>query len=211
MKLVFFGAPGAGKGTIAKKLYDIYKIPQVSTGDLFREAIKNKTELGDAIAKTIAEGKLVSDDIAIQVIKERIAKQDCSNGYILDGFPRTLIQAEKLENLAPINIAVFFDIKDEEVKTRLCGRRICPKCGRIYHIDAAKPKIEGVCDDHEEKLIIRPDDREEAIVERLKIYHRQTEPLLSYYKKINKLEIIDASKDPDVVTSQIIKKIKIKD
>ena len=183
MQLVFFGAPGAGKGTIAKKLFEKYKIPQISTGDLFRANIKNETELG-------------KDD-------------DCKNGYILDGFPRTIVQAEAFEKTNPIDAAVYFDITDEEVKGRLGGRRVCSGCGAIYHIKNNPPKKDGICDKCGKELLIRPDDAVEAIEKRLVVYHEQTEPLIGFYKNINKMITIDASLAPEKVVEQIEKQIKL--
>lgn len=207
MKLVFFGAPGAGKGTIAKLLFEKFGIPQISTGDLFRAAIKNKTELGKKVSTILENGQLVPDEVTISIVVERIKEDDCKNGYILDGFPRTLVQAESFESVKPISIAIFFDITDEEVKERLGGRRVCESCGAIYHIKKNKPKKDGVCNEDNGKLIIRPDDKEEAIVKRLEVYHNQTEPLIDYYKNIGKLAVIDASLPPDEVVKQICEKV----
>ena len=209
MKLVFFGAPGAGKGTIAKKFNEFYGIPQISTGDLFRESIKNKTELGQRVSSILASGGLVPDEITIAMVKERISKADCKNGYILDGFPRTIVQAETFEKDNPIDLAIFFDISDEEVKKRLGGRRVCEKCGAIYNIFFSKPKKEGICDIDNAKLIIRDDDKEEAIMNRLKVYHSQTEPLLEFYKKLNKLFSVDATLSPEEVFQNIKSQIKL--
>ncbi|MBN2546803.1 MAG: adenylate kinase [Spirochaetes bacterium] len=209
MKLVFFGAPGAGKGTIAKIVYDKNKIVQISTGDLFRNAIKNQTELGKKVSAILERGDLVPDELTIEIVKERIKEKDCNKGYILDGFPRTMIQAESWEKIDPIDRAVYFDISDEVVKRRLGGRRICPKCGAIFNIYTNKPKNEGICDNDGESLIIRKDDQEEAIENRLFIYHEQTKPLISYYKKLDKLVTIDSSVDADTSYQQIIKALKL--
>ncbi|OHD12940.1 MAG: adenylate kinase [Spirochaetes bacterium GWD1_27_9] len=208
MKLVFFGAPGAGKGTIAKKFNEEFGIPQISTGDLFRAAIKNKTELGLKVSEIMAKGGLVSDDITIGIVKERIKNDDCKDGYILDGFPRTMIQAENWEKADSVDLAIYFDIKDDEVKKRLGGRRVCPKCGKIYNVFFSKPKVENICDNDNETLIIREDDREEAIANRLVVYHSQTAPLLDYYKKFDKVIAIDATAAPEMVYSQIKKALK---
>jgi adenylate kinase len=208
MKLVFFGAPGAGKGTIAKILNQKFGMPQISTGDLFRENIKNKTELGLKVSSILASGGLVPDEVTIELVRDRIKAADCKNGYILDGFPRTLVQAESWEKIAPIDKAIYFDISDEEVKTRLGGRRVCQKCGAIYHVKNNKPKKDGICDNDGEKLLIRPDDAVEAIANRLDVYHKQTEPLLAYYKKIGKEITIDASVSPDKSVAQIKAKVK---
>ncbi|HPO49303.1 MAG TPA: adenylate kinase [Spirochaetota bacterium] len=203
MKIVFFGAPGAGKGTIAKKFNEELGIPQISTGDLFRAAIKNKTELGLKVSSILETGGLVPDELTIEVVKERVSLNDCKNGYILDGFPRTMIQATSWEKVQSVDAAIYFDISDEEVKKRLGGRRVCQKCGAIYHTIFNPPKKEGICDNDSETLFIRPDDKEEAIANRLEVYHKQTEPLLEYYEKLEKAVTIDASKTPDEVYGQI--------
>lgn len=208
MKIVFFGAPGAGKGTIAKKFNEDFGIPQISTGDLFRAAIKNKTELGLKVSSILESGGLVPDELTISIVKERVSQPDCKNGYILDGFPRTMVQAESWESADPIDKAIYFDISDDEVKKRLGGRRVCQKCGAIYHVIFNKPKNDGLCDSDNDKLFIRPDDREEAIANRLDVYHKQTEPLLGFYNKISKVISIDATMAPDNVYSQIKGKIK---
>jgi adenylate kinase len=210
MKLVFFGAPGAGKGTIAKILNQEFGIPQISTGDLFRQAIKDKTDLGKKVSSILDSGGLVPDELTLEIVKERVKKGDCTNGYILDGFPRTLVQAESWEKIAPIDKAIYFDITDDAVKKRLGGRRVCPKCGAIYHIVNNKPEKDGICDVDGEKLYIRPDDKEEAIVKRLEVYHSQTKPLLEYYKKLGKEVTIDSSVSPDKTVEQIKSKVKIK-
>ena len=209
MKLVFFGAPGAGKGTIAKMIYERLNIVQISTGDLFRLAIKDKTELGLEVSSILDAGDLVPDDLTIALVEERVKKDDCKNGYILDGFPRTIVQAEAWEKIDPIDNAVFFDISDDEVKKRLGGRRICSKCGAIYNIYSNKSKIEGVCDNDGEKLIIRLDDQEDAIANRLDVYHKQTEPLLGFYTKINKVITIDSSVSPESSFTQVKDKLGI--
>ncbi len=209
MKLVFFGAPGAGKGTVAKLLYDRLKIVQISTGDLFREAIKNKTELGVKVSAILDRGDLVPDELTIEIVKQRIKNDDCKNGYILDGFPRTMVQAEAWEKADPINKAVYFDITDDLVKKRLCGRRICQKCGAIYNIYFNPPKNENRCDNDNAELIIRKDDNEESINNRLDVYHKQTEPLMGYYKKLGKMISIDASVSPEESYEQIKKQLGI--
>lgn len=209
MKLVFFGAPGAGKGTIAKKLFEKYQIPQISTGDLFRAAIKNQTELGKKVKSILDNGGLVPDEVTIAMVDERVANDDCKGGYILDGFPRTMVQAETFEKSTPIDLAIYFDITDEEVKGRLGGRRVCSGCGAIYHVKNNPSKKEGICDVCGKELIIRPDDAIEAIEKRLVVYHEQTEPLVDFYKKIGKLVTVNASLSPDEVVKQICSQIKL--
>jgi adenylate kinase len=210
MKLVLFGAPGAGKGTVAKIMIKDFKIPQISTGDLFRKAIKEQTELGKKVSSILASGGLVPDELTIDIVKERTNEADCKNGFILDGFPRTMVQAEAWEKANPIDKAIYFDISDEEVKKRLCGRRVCPKCGEIYNINFNQPKVEGVCDKDGEKLIIRSDDEESAIVNRLEVYHSQTEPLLKYYSKLGKVISVNSSVSPDFTYKQIKENLNIK-
>ncbi len=209
MKLVFFGAPGAGKGTVAKLLYDRLNIIQISTGDLFRENIKNKTELGQKVSSILEKGDLVPDELTIEIVKDRVKMDDCKNGYILDGFPRTMVQAEAWEKADPIDKAVYFDIADEIVMKRLSGRRICQKCGAIYNIYFNPPKTENMCNNDNEALIIRKDDNEDSIKNRLEVYHKQTEPLMGYYEKCGKMISINASVTPEESYSQIVKQLGI--
>ena len=210
MKLVLFGAPGAGKGTVAKIMIKDFNIPQISTGDLFRKAIKDKTSLGQKVSSILASGGLVPDEITIEIVKERTSESDCKNGFILDGFPRTMVQAEAWEKANPIDNAIYFEISDEEVKKRLCGRRVCPKCGEIYNVNFNQPKVDGMCDKDGEKLIIRPDDEESAINNRLEVYHSQTKPLLEYYTRLKKVISVDSSVSPVNTYTQIKEKLKIK-
>lgn len=209
MKLVFFGAPGAGKGTIAKILFDEQKMVHISTGDLFREAIKNKTELGQKVSSILEKGELVPDELTIALVEERVQKPDCAEGYILDGFPRTMVQAESWEKIDQIDTAVYFDIDDELVRKRLSGRRMCPKCGAIYNVFFSQPKQEGLCDNDGETLMTRKDDGLETINNRLSVYHSQTEPLLGYYKKLNKEITIDASVSAEESYRQIKGKLAL--
>ena len=207
MKLVFFGAPGAGKGTIAKMLFDEKKIVHISTGDLFREAIKNKTELGLKVSSILEKGELVPDELTIALVEERTKKPDCAHGYILDGFPRTMVQAESWEKIDRIDTAVYFDIDDELVRKRLSGRRMCPKCGAIYNVFFSQPKQEGLCDIDGETLFTRKDDGLETINNRLSVYHSQTEPLLGFYKELKKEVTIDASVSAEESYRQIKEKL----
>ena len=208
-KLVFFGAPGAGKGTIAKIIEDELGLLQISTGDLFRQAIKDQTELGKKVSSILAAGDLVPDELTIAIVEERVKKDDCKNGYILDGFPRTMIQAKEWEKIAPVDKAVYFDVSDELVKKRLGGRRLCQKCGKIYNIHFMKPKVDGVCDIDGGELITRPDDQEDAIANRLDVYHKQTAPLMDFYKEIGKMVTIDAGVSPEDSFSQFRKVVGI--
>ncbi len=209
MKLVFFGAPGAGKGTIAKIMFNAYHIVHISTGDLFREAIKNKTELGHKVSSILERGELVPDELTIALVEERVKKPDCQKGYMLDGFPRTLVQAERWEKIDPIDTAVYFDIDDELVRKRLSGRRMCPACGAIYNIYFSPPQRDGLCDADGETLITRKDDSLETINNRLSVYHSQTKPLLGFYKRMGKEITIDATVSADESYGQIKAKLDL--
>ena len=193
MKLVFLGPPGAGKGTLAVLVTEAYSIPHISTGEIFRAAIREKTPLGLKVQAIIDAGQLVSDDITIELVKERLAKSDAKKGFILDGFPRTIPQAEALAEIVDIDSAVNFDIDDELVVKRLSGRRVCKTCSQNYHVDFMPPKVEGKCDKCGSDLIIREDDKIEAITKRLEVYRKQTEPLIGFYREKNKLTDVDAS------------------
>jgi len=193
MKLVFLGPPGAGKGTLAVLVTEAYSIPHISTGEIFRAAIREKTPLGLKVQAIIDAGQLVSDDTTIELVKERLAKSDARKGFILDGFPRTIPQAEALAEIVDIDSAVNFDIDDELVVKRLSGRRVCKTCSQNYHVDFMPPKVEGKCDKCGSDLIIREDDKIEAITKRLEVYRKQTEPLIGFYREKNKLTDVDAS------------------
>ena len=199
MRMVFLGPPGAGKGTIAALAKEYYDIPHISTGDLFRSNIKNETELGLQVKSILASGGLVPDSVTIEMVRNRIAEPDCKKGFILDGFPRTIPQADALAEMTDLDAVVDFQISKEEVVKRLSGRRMCPSSGRIYHIVFNPPKNEGKDDETGEDLIQRPDDKEEAIVHRLDVYTEQTEPLIEYYRKKGLLKGVDASVKPSEV------------
>ena len=199
MKMVFLGPPGAGKGTIAALAKDYFNIPHISTGDLFRSNIKNETELGLKVKSILASGGLVPDSVTIEMVRNRIAEPDCEKGFILDGFPRTIPQADARAEMTGLEAVVNFDISKEEVVKRLSGRRMCPSTGRIYHIVFNPPKVENKDDETGEDLIQRPDDKEEAIVNRLEVYTAQTEPLIEYYRGKGLLKDIDASVKPSEV------------
>jgi adenylate kinase len=205
MKFVFLGPPGAGKGTIAKKAEEKYRFPHISTGDLFRKEIAEETDLGKKVQDILASGDLVPDNLTVELVKKRLAEPDTKNGFVFDGFPRTIAQAETLEKITPIDYAVNFGIPEEEVVKRLSGRRIAKKSGRIYHVVYNPPKQEGYCDETGEELIIRPDDREDAVRNRLQVYTRETAPLIDFYEKRGLLVSIDASLSPDEVFEEFEK------
>ncbi|MFW5777119.1 MAG: adenylate kinase [Spirochaetota bacterium] len=208
MNLVFLGPPGAGKGTMASRLADDMKIPHISTGDMFRSAMAQGTELGLKAKAIMEAGDLVPDELTIAMVKERLSKPDAQKGYILDGFPRTLPQAEALDEFATIEQAVRFELEEEQLVRRLSGRRVHKPSGRTYHVEFAPPKEPGKDDVTGEPLIQRDDDKEEAIRNRLKVYHDQTAPLVSYYEKKGILVSVDASPSPDEVYESLKKVVR---
>lgn len=191
MKIIFLGAPGAGKGTQAEIVSKTYGIPAISTGAIIREAIKTGTEMGKAAMSYTEVGKLVPDDVVIGIIKERLAKDDCAKGFILDGFPRTVVQAEALDKMGvEIDCVISIEVSDKDIVERMSGRRVCPACGASFHVEWNQPKQEGVCDKCGADLIVRKDDDPAVVIDRLKVYHEQTEPLKNYYEKKNKLRTV---------------------
>ncbi len=209
MKMVFLGPPGAGKGTLAALASKNMGLPHISTGDLFRSAIKNETDTGKKVKGILAEGKLVPDDLTIAIIRERLDADDARNGWILDGFPRTTGQAEALETIAPVDLVVNFDVPDPTILFRLTGRSICKDCGKIYHASTMPPAVPGVCDMCGGSLYVRPDDREEAIRTRLNAYREQTEPLIAWYGSRGRLVTIDGSGSPDAVYARFLEAIRV--
>jgi adenylate kinase len=207
MKLVIFGPPSAGKGTQAQRLSKKYGIPQVATGDLLRKAVADKTPLGLKVKSVLDQGVLGPDDLIVQLIKERVAKPDCKNGYILDGFPRTMGQAKELEKMTDIDVVLNIVVDFEALVERAVGRRTCPKCSAVYHVEYNPPMNEGICEKCGSKLIQRGDDKEETVRNRLKVYMEQTAPLVEYYRKKGKLENIEGSGGIEAVFSQMIKSI----
>ena len=204
--VILLGAPGSGKGTIASKLAPKWGVPHISTGDLFRNAIKNRTELGLKVEEIIQNGQLVPDDLTIELVRERFTKPDVKKGYIVDGLPRTIPQAEALDKLLDalslsLDKAVLLDVTDELIINRIGGRRVCTKCGHVYHIENLPPKNEGICDICGSNLIKRKDDTEEIIKDRLSVYYKKTEPLVNYYKSKSVLKTVDASQDVDELVS----------
>jgi adenylate kinase len=207
MNLVFLGPPGAGKGTMAAKLAQDLGIPHISTGDIFRSAVKNQTELGKKVKSIMDRGDLVPDELTIALVKERLTDKDTQSGYILDGFPRTIPQAEALDNFASIDHAVNFQLSDDEVIKRLSGRRVAPSTGKTYHVIFNPPKQEGIDDETGEKLVTRPDDQVDAVKNRLDVYKKMSAPLIDYYSKKGNLMNIDASPSPGEVYSQLKQKL----
>ncbi|MDO5408251.1 MAG: adenylate kinase [Eubacteriales bacterium] len=208
MKIIMLGAPGAGKGTQAKKIAEKYGIPHISTGDIFRANIKGGTELGMKAKAYMDQGQLVPDDVTIGMLLDRISEADCEKGYVLDGFPRTIPQAESLTNALnergeKMDYAVNVDVPDEAIVTRMSGRRACLACGATYHIVFNAPKTEGVCDTCGEKLVLRDDDKPETVQKRLTVYHDQTQPLIDYYQQAGILVTVDGTKDLNEVFKDI--------
>ena len=196
---IFLGPPGAGKGSLAVKVAEDYKIPHISTGDIFRANIKAQTPLGVKVKAIIDSGALVSDELTFELVKDRIAQDDCKNGYILDGFPRTIPQAEMLESLVSDIKVVNFEIQDEIVIRRLSTRRTCKACGANFNVLTLPPKVEGVCDKCNGELYQRDDDKQESIMNRMDVYREQTEPLINFYKKKGKITDLDASIETDIL------------
>ena len=196
---IFLGPPGAGKGSLAVKVAEDYKIPHISTGDIFRANIKAQTPLGVKVKAIIDSGSLVSDELTFELVKDRLAQDDCKNGYILDGFPRTIPQAEMLEKLVDDVKVVNFEIQDEIVIRRLSTRRVCKACGANFNVLTLPPKVEGVCDKCGGELYQRDDDKQESIMHRMDVYREQTEPLINFYKNKGKITDLDASIETDVL------------
>ena len=209
MKIIMLGAPGAGKGTQAKMIADKYSIPHVSTGDIFRANIKNGTELGMEAKKYMDQGQLVPDELTVKILLDRVAQDDCKNGYVLDGFPRTIPQAEVLDKALTelgdsIDYAINVDVPDETIINRMSGRRACVACGATYHIVHIPTKVEGICDRCGAELILRDDDKPETVKKRLDVYHTQTQPLIEYYSAKNVLKNVDGTRDMKEVFADIV-------
>ena len=209
MKIIMLGAPGAGKGTQAKMIAEKYSIPHVSTGDIFRANIKNGTELGKEAKKYMDQGLLVPDELTVKILLDRVAQDDCKNGYVLDGFPRTIPQAEALDkalsaNGESVDYAINVEVPDENIINRMSGRRACVGCGATYHIQFNPTKVEGICDACGEKLILRDDDKPETVKNRLSVYHEQTQPLIDYYSKKGVLAEVDGTQSMENVFNAIV-------
>ncbi|MBR6231430.1 MAG: adenylate kinase [Lachnospiraceae bacterium] len=208
MKIIMLGAPGAGKGTQAKKIAEAYGIPHISTGDIFRANLKEGTELGLKAKTYMDKGELVPDELTCDLVVDRISKDDAKNGYVLDGFPRTIPQADALTNALnargeKVDFAVDVDVPDENIINRMGGRRACVGCGATYHLMFAPPKKEGICDVCGKELILRDDDKPETVGNRLRVYHEQTQPLIDYYTKAGVLHTVDGTQDIDKVFEDI--------
>jgi adenylate kinases len=206
MKLILLGAPGAGKGTQGAIIRDKLNIPIISTGDMIRSAIRNQTEVGKKAKAFVDDGKLVPDDVVVAIVKERLSQQDCANGYILDGFPRTIAQAEALDRMGVvIDKVIDLQVADEVIIGRLSGRRVCTDCGATYHVTNIPPQKEGICDKCGKELSIRKDDVPETIGNRLEVYHEQTAPLQSYYTQKGILTAIKGDDPLEVASANILK------
>lgn len=199
MNFIFLGPPGAGKGTLAAQVAEEYKIPQISTGDIFRENIKNETELGKKVKAIMDAGGLVGDDIVLEIVEDRLKKDDCKNGFILDGFPRTIPQAEAFEKLSIEVKVVNFEVNNDLIIARLSNRRVCKNCKQNYNVKFMPPKVEGVCDKCGGELFTREDDKLESITHRLEVYRKETEPLIDFYRNLNKMTDIDSARDSQEV------------
>jgi adenylate kinase len=208
MRIILLGPPGAGKGTQAKTITEELGIPHISTGDILRKAIKEKTLLGLKAKKYMDKGYLVPDNLIINLIKERIKREDCKKGFLLDGFPRTIPQAEALEKISNIDKVIKLKIENEMAIERLSGRRTCKDCGTMYHVIYLSSRREGICDRCGGELIIREDDRKEAVLKRLEVYREETRPLIEYYKKKGLLAIIDGGRRKEEVTKDLLVSIK---
>ena len=209
MNIIFLGAPGAGKGTQAEIVSEKLAIPTVSTGNIIRAALKNGTPMGLKAKEFIESGKLVPDEVVIGIIKDRLQEEDCKNGFILDGFPRTIPQAEALDTMGiVIDKVIDIEVADEKIATRMGGRRVCKACGNSYPLEDKKPAVDGVCDACGGELVQRKDDAPETVLERLKIYHQETEPLKDYYEKQGKLFIVEGQEEVGDTTALTLKAVE---
>ncbi len=209
MNLILLGAPGAGKGTQAEVISEHLHIPTISTGNIIREALKSGSEMGEKAKSYMDKGALVPDEIVIGIIKERLAKEDCQNGFILDGFPRTIPQAEAPDRMGVvIDRVIDIEVADDVIARRVSGRRVCLACGATYHVDYKKPATEGVCDKCGDTLVQRKDDHPDTVKERLQVYHDQTEPLKSYYAKSGKLKIVEGQEEVKDTSALVLAAVK---
>ena len=213
MRLILLGPPGAGKGTQAKRVIEEFDIPHISTCDIFRKNIKEKTELGQKVEGLLAEGKLVPDELTIEIVWDRLDQEDCKNGFLLDGFPRTIPQAEALdEGLAKrglkLDRVLNIDVDKDSLVKRLSGRRVCPNCGASYHIDNNPTKVEGICDVCQTPVIQREDDKEQTVLDRIKVYDSQTKPLVDFYNKQDLVFTVDGTLPIDEITNKLVTELK---
>lgn len=213
MRLILLGPPGAGKGTQAKRVIEEFDIPHISTGDIFRKNIKEKTELGQKVEGLLAQGKLVPDELTIEIVWDRLDQEDCKNGFLLDGFPRTIPQAEALdEGLAKrglkLDRVLNIDVDKDSLVKRLSGRRVCPNCGASYHIDNNPTKVDGICDACKTPVIQREDDKEETVLDRIKVYDSQTKPLVDFYNKQDLVFTVDGTLPIDEITNKLVTELK---
>lgn len=209
MKIIMLGAPGAGKGTQAKMIAERYQIPHISTGDIFRANIKNGTALGMEAKKYMDQGQLVPDELTVKILLDRVAQDDCKNGYVLDGFPRTIPQAEVLDQALTelgekIDFAIDVEVPDENIVKRMSGRRACLACGATYHIEHIPPKQEGICDTCGQSLVLRDDDKPETVLNRLQVYHKQTQPLIDFYTAKGIMKAVDGTMEMHDVFAAIV-------
>ena len=209
MKIILLGAPGAGKGTQAEVICNSYNIPAITMGNIIREALKTGTEMGLKAKSYMESGALVPDEVVIGIIKERIVKDDCKDGFILDGFPRTIPQAEALDKMGiVIDKVIDIEVPDEKIINRMSGRRVCEKCGASYHLEYKKPKVEGICDACSGTLIQRKDDHPDTVKSRLDVYHSETEPLKDYYEKQGKLTVVEGQEEIEATTRLLIEALE---
>ncbi len=210
MKLILLGAPGAGKGTQAEFISKKCNIPTISTGNIIRAALKNGTEMGKVAKSYIDAGELVPDEVVIGIVKERLSESDCTNGYILDGFPRTIPQAEALDQMGDtVDTVLSIEVEDDEIVKRMSGRRVCEKCGTSYHTEYKIPEKEGICNLCGGNLVIRKDDEPETVLNRLEVYHQQTEPLIAYYEAQGKLISVKGADTVEETTKAVFKALEI--
>lgn len=209
MRLILLGAPGAGKGTQAEVICEHLQIPAISTGNIIREALKSGSEMGLKAKSFMDAGQLVPDDVVIGIIKERLKKEDCQKGFVLDGFPRTIPQAEALDSMGvEIDRVIDIEVPDEKIAARMSGRRVCEKCGNSYHLEYKKPEVDGVCGKCQGALVQRKDDQPETVLDRLRVYHEQTEPLKDYYGNQNKLFIVEGQEEVKDTTALTLKALE---
>ncbi len=213
MRLILLGPPGAGKGTQAKRIIEEFNIPHISTGDIFRKNIKEKTELGKKVEDLLAQGKLVPDELTIEIVWDRLDQEDCKEGFLLDGFPRTIPQAQALdEGLEKrglkLDRVLNIDVDKDSLVKRLSGRRVCPNCGASYHVDNNPPKQEGICDVCQTPIIQRDDDKEETVLNRIEVYNSQTKPLVDFYNKQDLVFTVDGTRSIDEITSALVNELK---